>query len=84
VIKSRGLSWAGHVGRMEEGRNAFIILTGKSRGKRPLERTKRKRENNIRMGLNEISINTRNCLDSSQDRDYWKALVNTALNLRIP
>ena len=36
VIKSRRLRWAGHVARMEEGRSAFKILTGKPTGKRPL------------------------------------------------
>ena len=39
VFKSRRLRWAGQVARMEEGRNAFKILTGKSTGKRPLGRS---------------------------------------------
>ena len=34
--------------------------------------------------LKEIDINTRNWVDSVQDRDYWRALVNAALNLRVP
>ena len=38
VIKSRRLRWAGHVARMEKDRSAFKILTGKSKGKRPLGR----------------------------------------------
>ena len=38
VIKSRRLRWAGHVARMEEGRSAYKILTGKNRGKKPLEK----------------------------------------------
>ena len=38
VIKSRRLRWAGHLARMEEGRSAFKILTGKPTGKRPLGR----------------------------------------------
>ena len=42
VIKSRRLGWAGHVARMEEGRNAFKILTGKPTGKRPLGRPRRR------------------------------------------
>ena len=42
VIKSRRLSWAGHVARMEEGRSAFKILTGKPTGKRPLGRPRRR------------------------------------------
>ena len=47
VIKSRRLRWARHVARMEEGRSAFKILTGKSTGKRP----RRRWEDNIRMDL---------------------------------
>ena len=42
VIKSRRLRWAGHVARMEEGRSAFKILTGKPTGKRPLGRPRRR------------------------------------------
>ena len=57
------------------------ILTGKPTGKRPLGR--RRWENNIRMNLKEIGINTRNWVDSAQDRDYWSDLVNAALNLRV-
>ena len=41
-------------------------------------------EDNTRMDLEEICINTRNWVDSAQDRDYWRALVNAALNLRAP
>ena len=40
-------------------------------------------ENNIRMDPKEIGVNTRNCIDSAQDRDYWRVLVNAALNLRV-
>ena len=42
VIKSRRLRWAGHVARMEEGRNAFKILTGEPTGKRPLGMSRRR------------------------------------------
>ena len=62
----------------------FQNLTGKSRGKRPLGRPRRRWEDNIRMDRKEIGISTRNWVDSTQDRDYWRALVNAALNLRIP
>ena len=67
---------------MEERRSAFKILTGKPTGKRPLG--KRRWEDHIRMDLKEISINTRNWVDLAQDMDYWRALVNAALNLRVP
>ena len=84
VIKSRRLRWVGHVARMEEGRSAFKILTGKPIGKRPLGKPRRRWEDNIRMDLEEIGINAGNWVDSAQDRDYWRTLVNAALNLRVP
>ena len=49
---------------------------------RPLGRPRRRWENSIRMALKEIGISTRIWVDSAQDRDYWRALVNAALNLR--
>ena len=78
------LRWADHVARIEEGRSAFRILAGKPTGKRPLGRPRRRWEHNIRMNLKEIGINTRNWADSTQDRNYLRALVNVALNLRVP
>ena len=84
MIKSIRLRWAGHVARMEEGRSAFKILTGKPIGKIPLGRPRRRWEDNIRMDLEGISINAGNWVDSAQDRNYWRALVNAALNLRFP
>ena len=84
IIKSRRLRWAVHVARMEEGRRPFKILTGKPTGKRPLGRPRRRWEDNIRMDLKEIGINVGNWVDSAQDRNYWRALVNAALNLRVP
>ena len=69
VIRPRRLRWAGHVARMEDGRSAFKILTGKLTGKSPLGRSKRRWEDNIRMDLTEINVNTRNWVDSTQGRD---------------
>ena len=57
---SRRLKWADHVARMEEGRNAFKVLTGKPREKRLLGRPRRRWVDNIRMDLKEIGINKRN------------------------
>ena len=61
----------------------FQILTGKTTEKRPLRRPRR-RWDNIIMELEEIGINAGNWVDSDQDRDYWRALVNAALTLRVP
>ena len=58
--------------------------SGKQNGKRPLGRSRLRCEDNIRMDLKEIGINTRNWVNSVQDKDYWRALVNAALNLRVP
>ena len=68
---------------MEEGRSAFKIVTSKPTGKRPLGIPRHRCEDNIRMDHEEICINTRNCVNSAQDRDYWRALVNVALNLQV-
>ena len=69
---------------MEEGSSSFKMLTDKPIGKILLRRPRLRWEDNIRMDLQEIDINKGNCVDSAQDRDYWRALVNTALNLRVP
>ena len=69
---------------MEGGMSAFKILIGKTTGKTPLGRPTRRREDNIEIDLKEIVINTRNLVDSVQDRGYYKTLVSAALNLRVP
>ena len=56
----------------------------KPTGRRRSERPRRRLENNMTMDLKEIGINTRNWVDLAQDRDYWKAVVYAALNLRVP
>ena len=68
---------------MEKGRSAFKILTGTPGGRKPLGRSRRRWEDNIKMDPKEIDINTRNWVDPAQDRNYWRALVNAALNLRV-
>ena len=73
-----------HVARMGECRRAFKILAGKPTGKRPLARPRRRWEENIRMDLEEIGINAGIWVDSTQDRKYWRALVNAVLNLWVP
>ena len=84
MIKSRRLRWAGHVSRMEEGRSAFKISTGKPTGNIPLGRPRRRWEDNIRIALEEIGINAGNWVDSALDRNYWRSLINATLNHRVP
>jgi hypothetical protein len=83
IIKSRRMRWAGHVARMGE-KNACRILVGKPEGKRPLERPRRRWEDNIRMDLREIGWRGMDWIDLAQDRDQWRAFVSTVMNLRVP
>ena len=76
------MRWAGHVARTEEGKSAFKILTGKPTEKRPLGRPRHRWEGNIRMDLEEIGINAGIGLIST-GYEFWRALVNAALNLRV-
>jgi hypothetical protein len=65
-------------------RSSFKIVTGKPMVRRPLGRPRRRWEDSITMDHKEIGINTRNWVDSTQDKDCWKALVYAALNFRVP
>jgi hypothetical protein len=69
---------------MGEKRNAYRILFGEPEGKRPLGRPGRRWEDNIRMDLREIGLGGMDWIDLAQDRDQWRALVNTVMNLRVP
>jgi hypothetical protein len=84
LIKSRRMRWAGHVARMGEKRTAYRILVGKPEGKRPLGRPRRRWVDNIKMDLREIVSDGADWMEMAQDRDQWRALVNTVLNLRVP
>jgi hypothetical protein len=65
-------------------RNAYRVLVGNSEGKRPLGRPRRRWVDNIKMYLREIGWGGMNWIDLAQDRDQWRALVNTVMNLRVP
>jgi hypothetical protein len=69
---------------MEEKRTAYRILMGKPEGKRPLERPKRRWVDNIKMDFREIGWDGMDWIDLAQDRDQWRALVNTVMNLLVP
>jgi hypothetical protein len=67
-----------------EKRNTYKILMGKPEGKRPLEKPRRRWVNNINIGLRETGWDDVDWIDLIQDRDQWRALVNTLMNLRVP
>ena len=82
VVKLR-MRWVGHVARIGEGRGVHRVLVGKPEGKRPLGRPKRRWEDNIKMDLQEVGGGG-DWMELAQDRDRWRALVNTVMNLRVP
>jgi hypothetical protein len=84
MIKSRRMRWAGHVARTRATRRAYRILVGKPEGKRPLGRRRRRWVANIKMELGEIGWDGREWIELAQDRNQWRALVNTVMNLWAP
>jgi hypothetical protein len=68
---------------MGEKRNAYRILVGKSEGRRPLGTPRRKWVGNIKIDLIDIGWDGMDWMDVAQDRDQWRALVNTVMNLRV-
>jgi hypothetical protein len=82
-IKSRRMRWAEHVTRMGDERNVYRVLIGKPEGKRPLGRPRSRWENGIRMDLRDIGWGSVDWIQLAQDRDRWRALVNSGMNLRV-
>ena len=88
VVKSRrmkwaGMRWSGHVAHIVEERGVHRVLVGKLEGKRPLGRPRRRWEDNIEMDLREVGGGG-DCMELAQDRNRWRALVNTVMNFRVP
>jgi hypothetical protein len=73
VIKSRRMRWAGHVARRGEGRDVYKFLFWRPEGRRPLGRSRRRWEDNIKMDLREIRIDGANWIQLAQDRFQWRA-----------
>jgi hypothetical protein len=73
----------GTCGHMREEWKVYKVLVGKPEGKSPLERPRRRWEDGIRMNLGETGWGSLGWNHMAQDRDRWRALVNTAMNLRV-
>ena len=70
--------------RMEEGRGVHKVLVGKPEGKRPSGRPRRRRDDNIKMDLEEVGRGCGDRMELAQDRDKWRALVSTVMNFQVP
>ena len=84
VVKSRRMRWAGHVARMGEDRGVYRVLVVKPEGKRPLERPRRRWEDNIKMDIQEVGGGREDWMELAQDRDRWRVLVGTVRDFRVP
>jgi hypothetical protein len=84
MIKSRRMKWAEHVARRGEKRNACKILVGTPVGRRPLERPRCRWMDNIKIDLREIGWDGVDWIDLTQNREQWRVLANTVMNLRVP
>jgi hypothetical protein len=69
---------------MGEGRVVHRVLLGKLEGKRPLGRSRRRWEDNIKRDLQEVGGECGDWMERAQDRDRWKTLVNNLMNFRVP
>jgi hypothetical protein len=69
---------------MGKSRGLYMVLVGKPDGKRPLGRSRRRWEDNIKMYLQEVVCESMDWIDWLQDRDRWWALVNAVMNLLVP
>jgi hypothetical protein len=84
IIKSRRMRWAGRVARIGEKGNAYRLLVRNPEGKRPLGRPRHRWLDNIGMDLGEVGWGDVDWIGLAQDRNRWRALVNSVLNLRVP
>jgi hypothetical protein len=80
IVKLRRMRWAGHVARRGEKRDVYRLLVGK----RSLERPRCRWVDNIRMDFGEVEWGDVDWIGLAQDRNRWRALVNSVMNLWVP
>ena len=77
------MRWVGLVARIGERRGLYSVLVGKTEGKGPLWRRRRKWEDNIKMDVKEVGCGGMDWIELAQDRVRWRALVNAVMKLRV-
>ena len=83
VIKTRRMRWAGHVACIGGRWGLYKVLVGKTEGKTPLGKRRRKWKDNIKMDIQEVRCGVMDWIELAQDRDRWRALVSAVMNLRV-
>jgi hypothetical protein len=78
------MRWVGYVASMGERRGVYRFLVGKREGKRPLGRTRRRWEDNIKMDPQEVLCGCVEWIELAQGRDSWRAIVTAVINIRVP
>jgi hypothetical protein len=84
VIKIQKNAMGGACSAYGERRGVYRVLVGKSEGKRPLGRLRRRWENNIKMDLQEVGCGGTDWMELAQDKYRWRALVTAVMNFRAP
>ena len=84
MIKSRRMSWAGHVTRLGDSSCVYRVLVGKPEGKRQPGRPRHGWEDNIEMDLLDVGCRGMEWTELVRDRNRWRTLVNAVMNLRVP
>jgi hypothetical protein len=84
ALRSFILALCGNFLSIREKRGAYRALMGKPEGRRPLGRPRRRWDDNIKKDLREVGWEGVDWIDLAQDRDRWRALVYTVMNLRVP
>jgi hypothetical protein len=84
MMKSMRMRWVGHVAQIGEKRKAYRVLVGKPEGKRPVGRPRRSWVDHVNIDLRELRWDGMDWIDLAQDRDQWRALMNTVMELLVP
>jgi hypothetical protein len=83
VIKSRRIRWVGQVARVEQRRDACMVLGEKPEGRTPLGRPRHRWEDDIKMYLQEVEWGGMDWIDRAQDKDRWRAVVNVVTEFQV-